>query len=1233
MSDLTSQRARPQHWTSSTVARLRDTALCPVCTRRLTAGVCSTCGADLRGEDGVEVWQHASAAAEALTALQASVSRVARRSTPAPARPPARVAAAADRVGASPASPPIPSPAPQLPPRASTTVQSVLAIAGAALVGLAAMIFTLLNPDLTDPVARGSVLIAASLLFWSGAPVLMRRALRVSAESVAALALVFAGLAASVLLPVVAARADTWAVLALVALVGGSFALALGVRTRMRVWMLAGSAALTLVPLLASAAVGGTLATLWGPLGTSAAALALLEAGAALERRRSTVLLAERIVLVGVQAVGFIVLAAAAFVAIVDPSPAWLAAAAAVLGAGAVAGRSAPHALRRLWSVAAGASVPLGLATASFALDLTVLGGEPARLALVPLATVVGLLAVTTTASAQGRLHRRAALTGATIAVALSAAPATLFAAIGALSTLLTANRMSADAIDARAGVAAIVGLVVLSGGLAAQAGILRRRAGRPPRAVSVLRALVWWALGLAGLGALALTIVDPGVRAAWALVLATLSAVVLTGPERARRAPIAQRLPIVIAAHLAVLLAVSLSWQSTSLAVALGAAVLVSLATLARTVPMVARSAHLAVGYGYALVLVSSALSLASVEGPARLSLTATVGLLGAIAATFLRRIDAARWITVLLVASVPFAIAVGLVVVERNGWVALSTTTMLVLAVSLLLTRRPGLGIVIRVLAAALIVPSIAVVLVNAGAALLVMSGSPVVLPAIALVVAVALPLLPRGTAVLRHRGLPDAHGRAVGLAVETTTLLTAAIAVLLCFTREAAGAPTGAIVLAIIAIGAAGAAAMRRLPAYWWMFGAASTASLWSLWLALGVTSLDAHVLPPALVAATVAVVLTARGTPRPALLAGALLAAIVPLLVALGASAEAQPARALGLLAASVVLTGLGVGIRTGALWSGRLRALSAPTLLAAIVAGSAGGIQAARLGLRVDVVDTALPLIAVVAIVALAGALTMGIAGLVLTQGRAAAVRRWSLVPALTVVTAALGTAVEYDVSAPWFALTVAVQWSLMVALLVVMVVAVERSTRGTTVLPHAWVLFALALATSIVAWSPRELLRVEAFSLPLGLMLLAAGAIALRRASGADPAPVHHWPLGRAGSWPLLAPGLVVLVLASILATGTDPQTWRAVLVMAIALVMILVGVRWRLAAPFVLGMLVLPLENVLAFSVQIGRGIEAMPWWITLAVVGLVLLVIAVGSERRGSGGGAPLARLRDLA
>ena len=229
-------------------------------------------------------------------------------------------------------------------------------------------------------------------------------------------------------------------------------------------------------------------------------------------------------------------------------------------------------------------------------------------------------------------------------------------------------------------------------------------------------------------------------------------------------------------------------------------------------------------------------------------------------------------------------------------------------------------------------------------------------------------------------------------------------------------------------------------------------------------------------------------------------------------------------------------------------------------------------------------------------------------------------------PAISALTIATCTAIDRD------ALTVAVIWSLMLGLLVTMVVAVARESRGRpTTLPRAWLLFVLAFGTAIVAWSPRDL-RVEWFSLPLGLLLLVAGAIAMRRPALGPATPPHHWPAGRSGSWLLLGPGLVVLVLASMLATATDPQTWRAVLVMALALVFILMGVRWRLAAPFVLGMVVLPIENVLAFSVQIGRGIEAMPWWITLAVVGLVLLVIAVGSERREGDDRSPTARLRDL-
>jgi len=105
-----------------------------------------------------------------------------------------------------------------------------------------------------------------------------------------------------------------------------------------------------------------------------------------------------------------------------------------------------------------------------------------------------------------------------------------------------------------------------------------------------------------------------------------------------------------------------------------------------------------------------------------------------------------------------------------------------------------------------------------------------------------------------------------------------------------------------------------------------------------------------------------------------------------------------------------------------------------------------------------------------------------------------------------------------------------------------------------------------------------------------------------------------------------------VALLPSILATGTDPQTWRAILVLGLALVSILIGSLRRLGAPFIIGLIVLPIENVVVFAVQVGRSIGATPWWITLATAGAVLLVIAVTSERRSAGQKGVAARLRDL-
>ncbi|WP_205789288.1 SCO7613 C-terminal domain-containing membrane protein, partial [Microbacterium sp. CPCC 204701] len=232
------------------------------------------------------------------------------------------------------------------------------------------------------------------------------------------------------------------------------------------------------------------------------------------------------------------------------------------------------------------------------------------------------------------------------------------------------------------------------------------------------------------------------------------------------------------------------------------------------------------------------------------------------------------------------------------------------------------------------------------------------------------------------------------------------------------------------------------------------------------------------------------------------------------------------------------------------------------------------------------------------------------------------------IPAVLYVVVAAWPAIERD----WFAIWT--MWGLMLVVLAFMVAVAFRGLRRTTALPPVPFLFAVSFATAVVAWSPRDL-RVEWFSLPLGLFLLAAGAVALRATPAEAPArpSVPAWPTGWTGSWALLGPGLTVMLSASVAATYTDPRTWRAILVMAIALAAILVGATRRLAAPFVIGIVVLPVENVLAFMVQIGRGIEAMPWWITLSVAGAVLLIIAVGYERRAGDDTGIAARLRDLA
>jgi hypothetical protein len=128
-------------------------------------------------------------------------------------------------------------------------------------------------------------------------------------------------------------------------------------------------------------------------------------------------------------------------------------------------------------------------------------------------------------------------------------------------------------------------------------------------------------------------------------------------------------------------------------------------------------------------------------------------------------------------------------------------------------------------------------------------------------------------------------------------------------------------------------------------------------------------------------------------------------------------------------------------------------------------------------------------------------------------------------------------------------------WVLEVALLVLLVLVARRLLRGLTTGIPSWAVWLGALAAAIAAWSPREL-RVEVFSVPLGVGLVVAGCFALgeweARTKVGGPASARAprrtlvgWPVGWTGSWALLGPGILALLGPSVLATFTDPQTRR----------------------------------------------------------------------------------------
>ncbi|MFF2488899.1 SCO7613 C-terminal domain-containing membrane protein [Microbacterium sp. NPDC058062] len=1254
MTAATAGRRVAPAWSSTAIAELLDVVRCPVCGAGIVAERrCPACGADFRGAIGRDLWAASQDAVDALKARQLVLERV----------PIVPVGAPSAAVAAEPVvthHPPAPSaiPAPAAGP--SATVQSVLAVAGAGLVAVAAVVFTFFNPDLADPLPRAAIVGAIAAAFLGGSAFLSRRGLRFSAEAIGALGVVFLALTIATALALLPSGLDGWVFTAVTTLVAGGALAGLAPRAGVRAWLWSGLVALAFVPVMLGLATPSALATTAGCLASAAAASALVAFASRGSSGFARPLTAETVTLTVVQ-FGFV---AAALLTVwgtdasTGVSPAYLASATLVAIA-ALAAVSARHLAGALWSGVAGAAIVAAVVVLPLA--ATGLGDW---LAAFPVAAGLGLVV----AGALSPLHRvvaRAAFFAGAVAIvaAVAVIPTltaflTLAGAVAGPSTVLS----SATGLGLTAGLAALaLSLasfaaittphgVALAGAAGDEASVERRlitdpgaeplEAWRPPAIGTRWLGFVgaWYAV-LAFLTVLALPNLEVWARIAIGLVAAVVAGAVST--TWLRDASAAVRMPLVVGAHAAVAFAAVLSWRDDDLTVWAGAAVVATLGVLALTVPRAARFVHVGVGFAYALVVLATALARAGADPLVVVCLTTCAAGTVAIGVTFARRVPSREWYAVLVVTAVPFAVGVLQVVFERSGWTALSTAVIFCLALTLVTTTRPGLGIVVRTLAAATLVPAVAVVAVCLGAQLLPMSGSPIVLPVIAAVVAGVLASADLLTTALSRR-LPATHVRAAGLAVEASALLTAVIAVGLSLVRTSAGLPTTLLVLVILGVGFVATALFSPRRYAWPLAGAAFTGALWSAWGIVRVTGLEPYLLPPALGVSIVAAWLTARGRPAVGLYSVGLAVAVVPVLIALaldGTDAAMPvfsmdagfPARAAALVGAAWALVAASVIVsRVSAPRVRRLRLLRAPTLAVAIAAAAAAAVQGVRWGTGLDDAPTD-PLIVAALAFGLVGAGAAACAARLLHVGATPDTllsrTRWLGAPAVLILGVAAWPAIERDWSVIW------TMWALLLALLTLMVAVAARGLRAPTALPPVWFLFAVSFTTAVVAWSPRDL-RVEWFSLPLGLFLLAAGALALRHPAPFAPTrSFEAWPAGWTGSWPLLAPGLVTMLSASVAATYTDPRTWRAILVMAIALVAILVGATRRLAAPFLIGIVVLPVENVLAFMVQIGRGIEAMPWWITLSVVGAVLLIIAVGYERRAGDGTGLAARLRDLA
>ena len=510
------------------------------------------------------------------------------------------------------------------------SIQSVLATAGAGLLAVAAIVFTFLNPDLASFAVRTVIVGVISAAFLAGAWLMASKALRMSAETVGALGVLLLAL-------------DIWALSTAAPLGSGGFATAalatlgcsvamivLGTVTGIRVWLWAGLVGLTLVPAFTGYALGTPWTALLGHLAAGFVAVGLHPLIRRQSRTLGNALRADHVTATTIQVISLVVvLLQLAGLFLSGEAPA-LAVSAVFVALAVLSVLGAQTGATAFWSWIGGALV--ACAFVAFALAFWSDRLEPVWLfALVPTATMLAVVATAVT-PAIGRLRTGLFAGGAWAVSLVGVVPAGLLGLV--------------DIVEPRpsstAGLVAALALVCTAAGSCALSLLTRSPGLRASRVVGL------WFAAAALLSITAQSAFLPATRSVIGVVIAlALVAVTVKVPAVARWTP-RLRAPLIAGAHVILLYAAAAAWVAPGTRVFVGIAVVGTIAALSLTMPTVLRPVYVGLGYLYALVVFAAALQLAHIDVIAILCLTTSLGSLGAIGATFAKRLSVHVWYAV---------------------------------------------------------------------------------------------------------------------------------------------------------------------------------------------------------------------------------------------------------------------------------------------------------------------------------------------------------------------------------------------------------------------------------------------------------------------------------------------------------------------------------------------------------------------------------------------------------